>query len=233
MKTLCLTATIKSSWLKVYNFKKAYWLGTLYALIVYLIIGIISILLMFLANHHIAWVVLAGFIYLGGMFFVFLPLMVGIFRLSVLNMRGETCEAKSVYRYLNGSRLFKIGMIGIVSFFIMLLLSAIPSIIVQFILFFVFIWLSALALLAMLCVADKNISIDKIILFIAQAFKTNWWQLLVFSLLGYLMLFAGIITLGVAFIWLAPWYNNVWGEVYNQLMERPHADQPNSQRFVA
>jgi hypothetical protein len=166
----------------------------------------------------------------------------GLLYLGIQRARDQSIHYKMVSNVFNVRLFFR--MIGILLFQILILLPAIILLFVPVLfkythfavdfpgatklvtaLFYIFglsLCLVAIYLLMRLYVAKAILIAEKTELVTAikrsfQATKSQVWKLIGLSLLNSLILLLGIVTLGIGFIWLLPYYFINYGVVYKKL----------------
>lgn len=225
MKPLSLKTILKESWRQIAGFKAAFWQASVFPLFAFCAVGISTILILLMIKLSIIWLAVSGLWFLLGCIFVFIPVQVGVFRLSVLYYQKKPFKATDCFRYLNKGLVLKLGVTGFIAVFASILL--IPGIgwWTQVVAFVLSLWLNAAAMLIWLYIAMHDPDLEDAFIFTFRALKKYWWQLALMMLIGNVIFFIGLITLGIGFIWAAPWFNHQWAQLYleitAQLQEEP------------
>ncbi len=209
-----LNNVLKSAWQNVAGFKAAFWRGTSIALSGYIVVGITAIIWLLFAKNSLVILIIGSAWFALGLVFIYMPLQVGVLRLSLDWLNKKPIQLNNVYRYLNMALALKIGLVTLLGIFFIAVTSCIPTWWGQVIGFVAGLFILATMMLAWFYLADTDPNMDHVIAFCAFSLKYRGLKLAMLMLLSNIVFLLSLLTLGIAFIWLGPWFNHAWALVY-------------------
>lgn len=221
-----IKAILKEAWKKTHGIKGTFWLAVGIALLISIGILIIFLVLGFLVVAiadvlHASKPTLNLVLKIAVPIFIFLsifataPLSAGVIMIGVKHCAGEKVRARSVLDYyVFWRRLWVVDFVlEVINF-----LSSLP----------LFIWFSISLIIAyfyvlvsyfmfMPLVAEKKLKVWPALEASRKAISYHWFKMLWFLILLLLIIFASLLTLGIALIWTLPMLNNAIGILYREM----------------
>lgn len=222
--------SITTAWHKVHGSKKTFWAAIGIMILTVIVFSIVENGLRHFSHG------LAGLVNLIGQIIVFLMQM-GILYIGILRARDFAINYREMYRAFSWERGLKI--VG--AYILMLIVFAVPMLIATVIMVAIqtmvgeagkliaailylaaFAWLiffSVRFYLTLGTILDKNLNPIAAIKASYHATQCNFWGLFAIILIKMLVIVVSIIPLGIGLIWSLPFAFNLYGTIYNRLMQ--------------
>jgi hypothetical protein len=207
---------ISKAWRLVHGFKGTFWLATLYAVGVMLLVTLITSPFHFLGQA-------AGIAYPTDFLmsiiisYFTLPAGLGIYLLALHRGLGQPIKASQIFSYYRLPIMGQVFLLTLLFIIIMGLLFTIPAWWLRVILIFVLAFAMTVWIFSTMLIAEESISFAAATIKAGKAVFKHVIKIIVLYLFFGVLLLIGAITLGIGYIWIAPFIINVFALLYQDL----------------
>lgn len=204
------------AWSDVPGFKRIFWGGLGLVLAVGIVLVGLSLPFYYLVQWtgmpHLGHFILALVIQL-----FFIPVNVGLGMLSVRRVAQAPVKSVMVFNYYRWSFIFRFFIASFLFYCLNTIVGLIPMTLLWIVAIVVMLWVNLVWYLTLILIAEKQMRIGTAMGWAFRAGFRQFFKMLGIAILSLVLALLGLITLGIGYIWILPFINNIYAVLYRQL----------------
>lgn len=218
-----ISAIFGEAWEKTSGFKLRFWKACLTFLVIMFFIMLISVIGDFAITgipenpkENPPTFIIGTLIQMIFNIFVITPMVAGLYMLAIKNIEGIVLPWRSIFNYFSYWK--KLWIYPVVLSLLNIGASLSPSFL-AFLISLLLLFLTVTYYMFIPLVVDKNLSTWESLEVSRKTIFHHWFKTLWFLILLGLIIFASLLTLGIALIWTLPWIYNAIGVLYRNMFD--------------
>ena len=210
---------LKRAWHLVHEFKGIFWLATLYAFCIFIGLTVITLPIHFFGmkmgipnpTDFLMAILISYFT---------LPAGLGIYLLALHHANHKPIKASHIFSYYKLPIMGQVFVLTLLFIIVTLLLVWIPSWIFRGLLIFIFALLATIWIFSTMLVAEQGINFGAAISKAVYAVGVHLFKIIGLYFLMGILVFISLFTLGIGFIWVAPFIINIFATLYQDFFQQ-------------